>query len=68
MQYRKNISPLHRLARLLMALVGAGLTVAGVLDEALLIPVGLGIVILALTGVVGWCPMCAMAGLGKRTK
>lgn len=68
MLYRKNISPLHRLTRILMALAGSALIVAGILNEALLIPVGIGVVALAVTGLVGWCPMCAIAGFGKRKK
>lgn len=68
MLYLKNISTSHRLARILIALLGAELIIAGKLTNTLIIPAGLGLVTLGITGLVGWCPMCAMLNLGKRGK
>ena len=66
MLYLKNMSTPHRLARVLLALAGAALLLAGVLGPALLLPVGAVLLVLALTGLVGWCPMCAVLDLSRR--
>ncbi|MBC9880162.1 DUF2892 domain-containing protein [Bradyrhizobium sp. INPA01-394B] len=62
--YRKNIGGLHQAVR-----VAAGLAVvvaASVyLTGAPAWLVALGGAGFALTGLVGYCPMCAMAGLGR---
>lgn len=60
--YRKNISSLHQAVRL-----AAGLAVAVAafvyLSGWLVALVAAGGVGIALTGIVGYCPMCAMAGI-----
>ena len=62
MFYRKNVGPLERAARLL----GGALIVACALTLAGLTPLGLVLaasgVMAALTGLIGFCPACAMAG------
>lgn len=61
MWYAKNLPAGERLVRLVLAaaIAGGALLVAPVLLKAALVASGAG---LALTSLVGWCPMCAMAG------
>ncbi|MCK1735094.1 DUF2892 domain-containing protein [Bradyrhizobium sp. 138] len=62
--YRKNIGSLHQAVRVVVGIavaVGALVYLAG--TAAWL--VALGGAGFALTGLVGYCPMCAMAGIGK---
>ena len=62
--YRKNIGGLHQAVR-----VAAGIAVAVAafvyFTGALAWLVALGGAGFALTGLVGYCPMCAMAGIGR---
>ncbi|MDN4982726.1 DUF2892 domain-containing protein [Bradyrhizobium arachidis] len=62
--YRKNIGGMHQAVR-----VAAGIAVAVVALVYLAGPaawlVALGGAGFALTGLVGYCPMCAMAGIGR---
>ncbi|MBR0706068.1 YgaP family membrane protein [Bradyrhizobium liaoningense] len=62
--YRKNIGSLHQAVR-----IAAGGAVAGAalvyLAGATAWLVALGGAGFALTGLVGYCPMCAMAGIGR---
>jgi hypothetical protein len=62
--YRKNIGGLHQTVR-----VAAGVVVAVAalvyLNGASAWLVALGGAGFALTGLVGYCPMCAMAGMGR---
>lgn len=60
MLYLKNMSTPHRLARVLLAVAGVALLLAGVLGKTLLLPAGAVLLVLAVTGLVGWCPMCAL--------
>lgn len=65
--HRKNIGGLHQTVRVL---AGIGIGVAGFaylsgMMAWLAIAGGAGI---ALTGLVGYCPMCAVAGVGGRGK
>ena len=68
MLYPKNMSTPHRVARVLLALAGVALLLAGIPGPALLLPLGAVLVVLAVTGLVGWCPLCAVVDLsrGKR--
>ena len=63
--YRKNIGGGQQIARILVGLGGAaaGLLLFGAPWN--LVAGGAGAVF-ALTCVVGYCPMCAMAGSGRR--
>jgi hypothetical protein len=62
--YRKNIGGRHRAVR-----IAAGIAVAVAafvyLSGAVAWLVALGGAGFALTGLVGYCPMCAMAGIGR---
>ena len=62
MLYVKNVPPVERVIRVLM---GIGLLVAAVMwlgANAKGWIVGAMGMMAALSGLVGWCPMCAMAG------
>lgn len=62
--YRKNIGGLHQTVRIAigMAVVAAAFVY---LTGATAWLVALGGVGFALTGIIGYCPMCAMAGIGR---
>lgn len=68
MLYLKNMSRTQRLVRVLFAVAGVLLLLGGVLGPALLLPAGAGLATLALTGLVGWCPMCAALDLARRRR
>ncbi|WP_456622943.1 MULTISPECIES: YgaP family membrane protein [unclassified Bradyrhizobium] len=62
--YRKNIGSLHQMVRIAAGIavaVAAFVYLAGVAAWL----VALGGAGFALTGLVGYCPMCAMAGIGR---
>lgn len=62
MLYVKNVPPVERVIRVLM---GIGLLVAAVMwlgVNAKGFIVGAMGMMAALSGLVGWCPMCAMVG------
>ncbi|WP_199581191.1 DUF2892 domain-containing protein [Bradyrhizobium sp. MOS003] len=62
--YRKNIGGLHQAVRISL---GVAVVIAAFvyLAGATAWLVALGGVGFALTGLVGYCPMCAMAGIGR---
>lgn len=62
--YRKNIGGLHQAVRVA---VGIAMAVAALvyLTGATAWLVALGGAGFALTGLVGYCPMCAIAGIGR---
>jgi hypothetical protein len=62
--YRKNIGSLHQAMRVAL---GIALAVAALIYLSSMVAwlVAAGGVGFALTGLVGWCPMCAMAGIGR---
>ena len=62
--YRKNIGGLHQAVRIAF---GVAVAVAAFvyLTGAAAWLVALGGGSFALTGLVGYCPMCAMAGIGR---
>ena len=63
--YRKNIGGRQQIARVAVGLGGAA---AGLwlLAAPWSLVAGAAGAIFALTGVVGYCPVCAMAGVGRR--
>jgi hypothetical protein len=63
--YRKNIGGMHQVARIA---VGIAVTVAAFVyfTGAMAWLVAFGGAGLALTGLVGYCPMCALAGIERR--
>ncbi|RXT42019.1 YgaP family membrane protein [Bradyrhizobium betae] len=62
--YRKNIGGLHQAVRVLL---GIAVAVAAFVyfTGAVAWLIALGGAGFALTGLVGYCPMCAMAGIGR---
>lgn len=62
MFYTKNVPGWERALRIVMGLLGLGL--AGMNWDGSLITVGIGIMgaTLAVSGLFGFCPMCAMVG------
>jgi DUF2892 family protein len=58
--FAANVPPLERLARLLLGLVAAACALCG-LAQPSLVAAALGLC-LAATGLVGFCPACALAG------
>jgi hypothetical protein len=62
MLYVKNVPPVERVIRVLM---GVGLLAGAVLWLGMNTKgwiVGAMAVMAAMSGLIGWCPMCAMAG------
>lgn len=62
--YRKNIGGLHQAVRLALGVAVAGAAFV-YLAGATAWLVALGGAGFALTELVGYCPMCAMAGIGR---
>ncbi|MHC2619905.1 hypothetical protein ACVIW2_001937 [Bradyrhizobium huanghuaihaiense] len=62
--YRKNIGGLHQAVRIALGVAVAGAALV-YLAGATAWLVALGGAGFALTGLVGYCPMCAMAGIGR---
>ncbi|MDE5441757.1 DUF2892 domain-containing protein [Bradyrhizobium sp. CSA207] len=62
--YRKNIGGLHQALRIAL---GVAVTISALVYLAGIAAwlVALGGAGFALTGLVGYCPMCAMAGIGR---
>ena len=65
MLYRKNVYRWEQWSRVVLglAMAGLGLTFAGGIAGYLIAATGLGI---AATGIIGWCPACAL--IGRRLK
>lgn len=62
--YRKNIGGLHQVVRVALGIAMAVGAFAYLAGAAAWIGV-LGGAVFALTGLVGYCPMCAVAGIGR---
>ena len=62
--YRKNIGGLHQAVRVTLGIAAAVAAPVYLAGTAAWL-VALGGAGFALTGLVGYCPMCAMAGIGK---
>ncbi|MFT4117252.1 DUF2892 domain-containing protein [Bradyrhizobium sp.] len=62
--YRKNIGGLHQAARVAAGLATAVAALVYLTGAAAWL-VALGGSAFALTGLVGYCPMCAVAGIGR---
>jgi len=63
--YRKNIGGLHQAVRIALGAAVAAAAFVYLTGPAAWL-VTLGGAGFALTGLVGYCPMCAMAGIGRR--
>ncbi len=62
--YRKNIGGVQQMARIVLGLAAAGAAAAWMLSPWSYGGIAAGLMF-AATGVVGFCPMCAMAGIGR---
>ncbi|MDA9501371.1 YgaP family membrane protein [Bradyrhizobium sp. CCBAU 11357] len=62
--YRKNIGGLHQAVRVVLGIAVAVAAFVYLVGATAWL-VALGGAGFALTGLVGYCPMCAMAGIGK---
>ncbi|WP_321790318.1 DUF2892 domain-containing protein [Burkholderia pyrrocinia] len=68
MFYVKNVPNWERALRVIMGLMGLGYAAMNWGGSGLAVGLGIMGAILAMTGLVGFCPMCAMVGrkLDKR--
>jgi hypothetical protein len=64
---RRNLGGLHQLIRLALG-IGTAVAAAMVLDGIPAWLVAAAGVAFALTGAVGYCPACAMAGIGSGSR
>lgn len=62
MFYVKNVPTWERVLRIVMGLVGLGYAAMNWNGSGLAIGLGLMGAMLAMTGLFGFCPMCAMVG------
>ncbi|KGJ69576.1 DUF2892 domain-containing protein [Bradyrhizobium diazoefficiens] len=62
--YRKNIGGVHQAVRVALG-IAVGIAAFAYLSGLAAWLVALGGAGFALTGLVGYCPMCAMAGIGR---
>ena len=62
MLYVKNVPTLERAVRAVIGLAGLGYAAMSLGGSAIGVGLGLGGAMLSLTGLVGYCPMCAMVG------
>ncbi len=62
--YRKNIGGLQQMARVAMGLGGATAAAIWLSAPTSFMGIAAGVAF-ALTGFVGYCPMCAIAGVGR---
>lgn len=62
MFYRKNVGPRERIARTLMGVLMAAVGLAGIGFTPLGWALAAGGAMAVLTGLVGFCPACAMVG------
>ena len=63
--YRKNIGGLHQVTRIILSLAVVVAAVVYLSGIAAWLAIA-GAIAFALTGVVGYCPMCAAGGIGRR--
>lgn len=62
MFYVKNITRLERAIRVLMGFAGMGFAAANLGTFGVAVAIGAMGVLISLTGVMGYCPLCAVAG------
>jgi Protein of unknown function (DUF2892) len=62
MVYAKNVPNWERVLRLVMGAVALAFAIANWGVSGLAVGVGIMGAVLAMTGLVGFCPMCALAG------
>jgi hypothetical protein len=64
--YRKNIRNSEQVVRIAIGLLAAAASII-YLSGWLAILLAAGGIVFALSGLVGYCPMCAVAGINRRT-
>jgi hypothetical protein len=62
MFYVKNVPNWERILRIVMGMIGLGYAGMNWGTSGLAVGVGVMAAMLAMTGLVGFCPVCAMAG------
>lgn len=62
MFYAKNVPTWERILRIVMGLMGLGYAGMNLGGSGLAVGIGLMGAMLAMTGLVGFCPLCAMVG------
>ncbi len=62
MFYTKNVPGWERALRIVIGMLGLGLAYASWGTSNIAVGLGFAGVMLAMTGLVGFCPMCAMVG------
>ena len=62
MFYTKNVPSWERILRILMSLIGVAYAVMSWSASGLAVGIGIMAAMLAMTGLFGFCPMCAMLG------
>ncbi len=62
MLYTKNVPGWERVLRAIMGLMGLAYAAMNWGGSAMAVGIGLMAAMLALTGLVGFCPICALAG------
>jgi Protein of unknown function (DUF2892) len=67
MFYRKNLYTWEQALRIIVSLGAAAYGLYAYPASLLGYGIVVGAVVFALTGVVGWCPMCAMVGRKIKT-
>jgi len=68
MWYVKNVPNVERVIRLMMGLIMLGGALAWLGDAPIGWIIGAMGMMAALSGLIGWCPMCAMTGRKLDTK
>jgi hypothetical protein len=62
MFYTKNVPSWERIVRIAMGIAGVAFALEGWGQSAAAVGVGLMGAMIAMTGLVGFCPMCALVG------
>ncbi|MBC3871668.1 YgaP family membrane protein [Undibacterium oligocarboniphilum] len=62
MFYTKNVPGWERLLRIVMGIMGLAFAAMNWNTSAMMTGVGIMAAMLAVTGLIGFCPMCAMVG------
>ena len=62
MFYVKNVSNWERILRLIAGVIALGFSILNWGTSSMAVGVGVMGAVLAMTGLIGFCPMCAMVG------
>jgi len=64
--YRKNIGGLHQMMRIVVGLAAAAAALIWLAAPISYLAAMMGVA-LVLSGLFGYCPMCAVTGMGRRS-